>query len=188
MPSKEAEQYAEQHCYPDDRPLVATAFDAGRASRDEEVARLHIEELKLGQQVATLNSRYESSEQAVVRLKESLVATVQECHRHWLFLKHERDNGGNYEHMNTRMVEAEYLEERLRALLAASESRPFEAPFEDQGKQGKPAEPSCADCGHPASDSSYHFEAPGTNWGAALHHFRADTSRGDGHAGLRAHH
>jgi hypothetical protein len=30
----------------------------------------------------------------------------------------------------------------------------------------------CADCGHEKDDSSFHFEAPGTNWGAALHHFR----------------
>lgn len=30
----------------------------------------------------------------------------------------------------------------------------------------------CADCGKPESDSGMHFEAPGTNWGAALHHFR----------------
>ena len=36
----------------------------------------------------------------------------------------------------------------------------------------QPAAPLCADCGHPESDSRFHLEAPGTNWGAALHHFR----------------
>ena len=29
----------------------------------------------------------------------------------------------------------------------------------------------CADCRHPKSDSRFHLEAPGDNWGAALHHF-----------------
>lgn len=34
------------------------------------------------------------------------------------------------------------------------------------------AGPLCADCGHELNDSRFHFEAPGDNWGAALHHFR----------------
>ena len=29
----------------------------------------------------------------------------------------------------------------------------------------------CADCKHPKNDSRFHLEAPGDNWGAALHHF-----------------
>jgi hypothetical protein len=29
----------------------------------------------------------------------------------------------------------------------------------------------CADCGHRYDDVHFHLEAPGTNWGAALHHF-----------------
>ena len=31
----------------------------------------------------------------------------------------------------------------------------------------------CADCNHERDDSRFHFEAPGNNWGAALHHFQA---------------
>lgn len=31
----------------------------------------------------------------------------------------------------------------------------------------------CRDCHQPLHDSRYHFEAHGTNWGAALHHYKA---------------
>jgi hypothetical protein len=34
-----------------------------------------------------------------------------------------------------------------------------------------PSEPLCKDCGRSRNDSSMHLEAPGTNWGAALHSF-----------------
>lgn len=34
----------------------------------------------------------------------------------------------------------------------------------------------CSDCGHPKDDSRYHLDAPGTNWGAALHAFVPPTS------------
>jgi hypothetical protein len=30
----------------------------------------------------------------------------------------------------------------------------------------------CADCGHPKNTPAMHFEAPGDNWGAALHNYR----------------
>lgn len=32
--------------------------------------------------------------------------------------------------------------------------------------------PPCADCGHVKDDPHFHFDAPGDNWGAALHWFR----------------
>ena len=35
------------------------------------------------------------------------------------------------------------------------------------------AEPPCIDCGHDKNDFRFHFEAPGTNWGAALHSYRS---------------
>jgi hypothetical protein len=34
----------------------------------------------------------------------------------------------------------------------------------------------CADCGYPKDTPTMHFEAHGTNWGAALHHYRAPAS------------
>jgi hypothetical protein len=43
-------------------------------------------------------------------------------------------------------------------------TQPVDAPPADPG-------PLCADCNHPKDDSRFHLEAPGDNWGAALHHF-----------------
>jgi hypothetical protein len=43
----------------------------------------------------------------------------------------------------------------------------------------EPAAPSgavCADCHHPKDDSRFHHDAPGTNWGAALHWFKTAPS------------
>lgn len=31
----------------------------------------------------------------------------------------------------------------------------------------------CIDCHHPKDDPNFHLDAPGTNWGAALHWFKA---------------
>jgi len=44
----------------------------------------------------------------------------------------------------------------------------------------------CADCAHPKDDPSFHFEAPGTNWGAALHHFRPASDAPTGPAQVAA--
>lgn len=46
---------------------------------------------------------------------------------------------------------------------------------EAEKKSSEQPKPLCADCGHPIDDSRFHFEAPGTNWGAALHNFLPPT-------------
>lgn len=44
---------------------------------------------------------------------------------------------------------------------------------------GQKGEMLCLDCGHLKDDSRFHLDAPGTNWGAALHPFRGKEPEGE---------
>lgn len=53
---------------------------------------------------------------------EALEKSIRECDRHALFLKHEKENGGDYEHLKARQCEAEYLAGKIRALAVLAQA------------------------------------------------------------------